>query len=296
MRPLFSNNEIVEESHSTKYPKISWNLLGKMNAGNFIPNKSVDYFDYLEGISHYDFKDSFPMLSYYIASVSKLASNKKLLKERMYPIFESLVDSVVLLAEIYKIDSSKFSAGNKSEGNKIVFDSQCGDDVTTFVQEWVDDLDSLEIEIIDPYFTVKDLEFIAEVIQKNPSFTIKILTSYTNYTKLKQLSGENEIDDFIRQFWEKQITSAGMPYFDIIFCGVASLGNTMPIHDRWWLSNSQGMTFGGSINGIGAERISSISKMLPEEVILVRQKVTGYLNKTNKKHREERIKYLTVTA
>jgi hypothetical protein len=290
-----SSNDIKKNALSEKYPKLMWSLLGKLNASNHLPDKRADYLNFLDSISSYDFVNVYPMLSYYIHSQGVFASNKKQASSKMRPIFEVLSNGALLFSELCELNQ-KTSESIGSNGEQIVFGTTEGEKATEFVNEWVSILDAEanELIIIDPYFTHEDLEFIGDVTNKDPNFRIRILTSYSNL-KLIAPTAEPSASDVMRAFWRANVSSDAMPYIDVVFCGIPSLNNEMPIHDRWWISGKTGLRLGGSINGIEGKRITSISKMKNEEVIPVSSRIDGYLYRTQRLYQDERINYLEVS-
>ena len=154
-------------------------------------------------------------------------------------------------------------------------------------------LEKSELTVIDPYFDLEAFEFIAEAISKDPNFNITVLTNYSKIRTFSLASGGDisDISDVFRSFWDTNICSDSMPFINFVFCGVPSLNNEMPIHDRWILSGKEGLHLGGSINGFNGHRISTISKLRHEEVIAVINKVEGYLTASQKLYSQERIKY-----
>jgi len=291
-----SSNDIKKNALSTKYPKLIWSLLGKLNASNHLPDKRADYLNFLDSISSYDFVNAYPMMSYYVHSQGVFASNKKQASSKMRPIFEALSNGAVLFSELCELNQ-KTSDNLGCNGEQIVFGTTESERATEFVGEWVSTLDAEanELIIIDPYFTHEDLEFIGEVTNKDPNFTIRILTSYSNL-KLIAPAAEPSASDVMRAFWRANVSSDAMPYIDIVFCGIPSLNNEMPIHDRWWISGKSGLRLGGSINGIEGKRITSISKMKNEEVIPVSSRIDGYLYRKQRVYQDERINYLEVSV
>ena len=295
----FSNEDIGSFSISKKYPQMFWNLLGQLNASNHFPDKHANYSELLKNISNYQVSGSYPILSYYIHSIGTVTTNKMQMDKIMMPMLRSFLSGSVLHSSIFNFEKNENMINECvaiSGDNQIVFGEDNVSEVTAFIKSWVSELEEskepIEIIIVDPYFCLDDLEIIAEALNNDPNFMIKILTSYK---RMKLISSTNDTRTVIKQFWNNNISSTSIPYIDIVFCGVPSLGNDMPIHDRWWISDKVGLRLGGSINGISGKRISTISKMKYDDIIPIEERISGYLNRTLRQHNGERIDYEVVT-
>lgn len=294
----FANEDIGSFSISKKYPQMFWNLLGQLNAANHFPDKHANYSELLKNISNYQVSGSYPILSYYIHALGTVTTNKMQMDKIMMPMLRSFVGGAVLHSSVFNFEKNenvKTQCGAISDDNQIVFGEDNVSEVTAFIKNWVSELEETngptEITIVDPYFCLDDLEIIAEALNNDPNFMIKILTSHK---RMKLISSTNDTRAAIKQFWHNNISSTSIPFIDIVFCGVPSLGNEMPIHDRWWISNRVGLRLGGSINGISGKRISTISKMKYDDIIPIEERISGYLNRTQRQHNGERIDYEVV--
>tara|TARA_R110000822_G_scaffold110329_2_gene240410 strand:+ start:1120 stop:6009 length:4890 start_codon:yes stop_codon:yes gene_type:complete len=288
------NDQIQHDTVSSKYPRMLWSLLGKLNANNHLPNKRSDYQKFLNSVSQYSFEQAYPMLSYFIHARAVSSQTKQQTKANIKPIFDILVNGIYLFRGICALDEDKNAKVSKDD-ESIVFGEGESDAVLDFVKAWISNNADDRLVIIDPYFGLGDLEFIGSAINKDPDFEITILTSYSN---LKAIAGneDSDPDDEINRFWRENISSDSTPKIDVIFCGLPSLKNEMPVHDRWWLSNQKGLDFGGSLNGIGGKRISSISVMNNQEVVSVEHRMDGFLDRSQRSLNGERIKYQVVSV
>jgi hypothetical protein len=289
-----SNDEILQDTISSKYPRIIWSLLGKLNANNHSPNKRSDYQKFLNSVSQYSFEQAYPMLSYFIHVKATSAQTKQQTRAIIKPIFDVLVNGIYLFRDICALDEEKNLKCPKDD-ESIVFGEGESESVLKFVKNWVSGNCDNNLVIIDPYFELNDFQFIGESINKDPDFKIIILTSFSN---LKGIAGDegSDANDEITRFWRENISSDSIPKIDVVFCGIPTLKNEMPIHDRWWLSNQKGLDFGGSMNGIGGKRISSISIMNNQQVVSVEHRISGFLDMSQRTLNGERIKYQVIVV
>ncbi|WP_043887934.1 ATP-binding protein [Methylophaga thiooxydans] len=288
-----SSDEIIKHSTSSKYPSHIWGLLGKMNAANHIPDKKADYIKYIYSISDYKPVDAYPMLSYYINALSFTTSNKQMVSSTFRPIFDVIIQDNQLFASLFETQAN-IPAKQSQTQSQIVFSPNQSEAVLDFFSQWISKDEKEEILIVDPYFTHEDLDFVGTVIRKDPNFMIRILTSYANIKKMTN-NTDDDVAEVIRKYWNENIISDVIPDIDVTFCGLSSIGNIMPIHDRWWLASTSGLRLGGSINGVMGKRISEISEMQHDEVLNVEEKIKGYVNATQRMHNDERLKYMRVS-
>lgn len=285
-----SNDDIKSEYLSIKYPKHLWGLLGKLNATNHVPLKEADYQKFLDSTSRYSFSSAYPMLSYYIHTKGSFCGeDKRQTISLMRPIFDTLLRGAILFSNLCDT-KQKVRPNSSVDDNQIVFGASDDNAVTQFVKDWVSGLKKKDekLILIDPYFTQDDMEFIGEIISKDPNFNIRILTSYSNMEVITNKSAGNDIRNIMQTFWNDNICSDSMPYIDVVFCGVDSKKGALPIHDRWLLSGKEGLRFGCSINGI-PKKISAISKMRHDEVLDVESKINGFLYLEQRMYDGERI-------
>lgn len=288
-----ASDEIIKNSTSSKYPSLMWELLGKLNAENHIPEKKADFLKYLSSVAEYKPVDAYPMLSYYIHANNNSAPNKQAISKIYRPILEVLLTDSELFAALLETQFH-FPSKINSDGSQLVFGENDGEAVIDFFSDWISKNQSTDIIIVDPYFTHEDLEFIGTVIKKDPNYSIRILTSYSNIKKIQKNSGE-DLADIMRIFWEENITTEAVPDIDVIFCGLPSMRDTMPIHDRWWITADIGLRLGGSINGLMGKRVSEVSEMQHDEVLAVEQKIMGYVDNSQRKFNGEKLKYTRVS-
>lgn len=288
------NEKIKEMCMSDKYPQIIWNMLGKLNAANHVPNKKSDYIKYLNNISYYSATDAYPLFSYFIHALGKSSQSKSIAERKLKPIFDALISNVELFSVLGDFKTEHLLNEDTHNIDQIVIGEGQEDKAISFVSNCLSSNNFDSIDVIDPYFDLNSLKFIGESIGKDPNFKVRILTSLSG---MKLFNEDNtEIPDTIRNYWEKNICSDGIPEFTLIFCGLSSINNSLPVHDRWWLMDRKGIRFGTSMNGIAKKRISEITLMTHDQTLSVQKKVDGYLNSTIREIEGERLKYISYSV
>jgi hypothetical protein len=288
-----ANDEIGKNIYSDKYPDLAWNLVAKLNADNHTPNKQSDFRVYLENINSYDSDDTYPLFSYYIHALGISLLNKDAASKRMRPLFDTIIENVHLFADMYEV-SLEGARNRRMESTKQFVVSQSSrNDAVKFIKNWVVDNGENDLNIVDPYFSIDNLEFIAETINRDPNFKLKILTSYSQIKKI-DLGGASDIAEAINDYWNTNISTEPMPSIEIIFLGLRSLNLDMPIHDRWWITKNGGLRLGSSMASFGKKPIFEISKLPPEEVIGIEQQVGGFFSGSQNLYEGERVRCLRI--
>ena len=138
----------------------------------------------------------------------------------------------------------------------------------------------------------------SECIHSDPNFTIVILTSWERIKSIigGDTSDTQDIGGTLYNYWIDNINSQSVPNIKIIFAGLESMKDRMPIHDRWWLSGKSGLRFGGSINGLGGMKIQEISNITANQLVNIEHQTSGFISTKQRTSNEERIKYFTVTV
>jgi len=103
------------------------------------------------------------------------------------------------------------------------------------------------IKITDPYFGLEELEFIKMIRSVNARIPVSILTSRKHQ---QDISVQQPWDDAYQSHWRMAISDVEAGEVTIVVVGKGPLGEH-PIHDRWWLSEKDGLRIGTSANALG---------------------------------------------
>lgn len=280
---------LIDKKLKDKSPGLAWDLLKKINGNSYVPKPRISFLQYLINIQEFSSEEVYPLLSYYIAALEEKYRNKADVRSNIRPVFSTLVANFSLLLEVYKVDYSRDRIVRVNSDNLIVGPNDEGRAVI-YIQEWIEKNKLEKITIIDPYLTLDAMRFIGDCIQKDPNFELVILTGQDRLKEIKNNSDE-DIDDVIYDYWTSTVNSEALPSIKIVFAGLKSKSNSMPIHDRWWLSEESGLRFGGSINGLGGFRIQEISKISAGDKMNIVEATHGLITSKQKIYNGERVKY-----
>lgn len=281
----FSNSNVANEFYKDRFGSIAWKILAKLNASNYSFKNGENPSSFCWLVSGYTPEEAYPLYSMYIATLAMKTNNRKEAQSTIRPIFNVVLENVRLLSNLYD-KNSIFSDGFEpaiSEANQVMLDGDGSvEKALEFLGDWYRAGKTERLDIIDPYFVIQDLSFIADVVGKGSGIEIRILTSVSNVKNIEEAENTNIKQLFI-EYWKDTIQENIVPDFTFIYIGLESKNGQMPIHDRWWLTDSSGVRLGTSVNGIGKSRLSEISILEEGQRANVEHKVMGYLEMKQKK-------------
>ncbi|WP_143025067.1 hypothetical protein [Franzmannia pantelleriensis] len=147
--------------------------------------------------------------------------------------------------------------------------------------------------IFDPYFSIEDFGFVGQVTNKDPDFKLTIMTTLRQKRKIESVC-QGDIIDSIVNYWNEYVSTGDLPSVEMIFAGAEGMDWELPIHDRWWLSEDGGISFGTSLNGIG-KKLSFLTRLGIDEAAEIEQKLDGYARKKQKYSEGRRVRYETLS-
>lgn len=289
----FSSKDLKKSDDRNEYPSLAWSILGKLNASNYKFSRKPNYDLFFSLISGYSPVEAYPLYSLYISSVSLKCASPNLSNKVIRPIFEKSVDNIMFLENIFR-NQGVLTTQPRSQiedSNSILVNEDNKSQVVQFLKSWYQEIDKDFLDIIDPYFEPASLKKLIEVTGLEIEQPIRILTSEKQRKEIEKNSGL-EIEETIKDFWNDNICSEGtLPDLKIISVGLQSLGDQMPIHDRWWLTGSSGIHLGTSTNALDKKRIYRISKLTETERENLDHTIKGFLEMSQSKYEGERVRF-----
>lgn len=291
------NKKIKElELDSYQYVDASWRLLGSLNAERMGTVLSLEEsVDFLNVASKLSFTKAYPIYCWIIENSNlKKESSKKFQNDKTIGLNRYIFDYLLISAKFaLSINSqNKMKLGNVdysdilSTKNSIVIRPGERDKAIEYIKAWCEEFAEDFIKISDPYFCIKELEFIQILRILKPELRFDILTSK------KQQSQEgikSDFEDYYLDYWKIHITDQSPPETNITIAGTRSTGES-PVHDRWILSKNSGLRVGTSLNSLGSKE-SDISILTSEEVKARSIEIDGYISTTNKVFKGEKLKF-----
>jgi hypothetical protein len=241
-------------------PQEIWKTLASLNADYMNPFRLEDISKYLGQASKLPLRRSFAIYLWWVVNGVKRIQDSPNTQSIIGSIFESSVALSYFTLQINaktKEQLKHFQKLNKSNELQTevvtVVDIRNVDEVKEFLRLWLSQHLGESLLISDPYFTQEDLWLLNIVLSERADCKVTIVT------------GEKCIDNMSRpdlafgSEW-KRVSDQNPPDTNVIVVSSDNVG-VSPIHDRFWLSNGCGLSFGTSANAIGGHRISQIASM-----------------------------------
>lgn len=285
-----SNTDISSNCKTTDIVRILWSQLGIINANSGHIPKGFCILKYIEKSDCDNIENIYKLISYHMHSSFFRNQTNTCIDEKILPLQKAFCDSLTLINKIYpsefvptynsnKLDDNDFSLISPGENEKAKM----------FIKKWFNSSESNELIIIDPYIKISDFEFISDIISKDPSITVRVLTSIESKTSMEK---SGDIDDILPEYWKESISKTEPPSIEFIFISYGK-NKDFPIHDRFWLAGVKALSSGTSINGLG-NRTSKLNILPLEESSNIIESMNPYINRSKKLVKDERVRYTTI--
>ncbi|KVW99877.1 ATP-binding protein [Shewanella frigidimarina] len=290
----FEKNENLDSSISdSKVADLAWDQLGTINANSGHCSKGFDVGSYLSHLKSNDIVLYYKIISYYIHALYKLHPGKKNAVDLFRPIFNDFISNSRTVTSIYASKSSRIAQTDPVENKKyIVINDGEKEKAVEFMKKWFVENHGSNLTLIDPYFSLSDLEVVADVINKDPDVSLNIVTSLESYQSMVR-GFDDGLEPLITNYWNDSISKSSLPQINFLFISYGK-DNKFPLHDRWWLANESTITVGTSISGLGM-RTSQISVLDLDNRIAVDDMVSPFLEKKQRFYQDEKLKYKAET-
>ncbi|MEJ6495269.1 hypothetical protein [Pseudoalteromonas lipolytica] len=286
----------LEAFQQDDFSKFCHDQLAKINANKAVKRKSSQLLGFLKNIQCLDSNNLHVVLSFFVQAYADNFKKKNLLISHIQPIFDSFISNSTLFCEVYKIKTT-FTDVNVDTEDSLVLDlgSEQVSKASDFIKRWFNKSKVEEIFISEPYFSLEDLSFINECIDRDYSTDVKVVTSLAVYEKfnkeMQETGGFTDLDEYLEYFWSQNICPDSNPRIEIFFAGTKSTREPL-LHDRWWLNGKGvgGVKLGTSINGIGS-KVSGINILSPDDASNVYNRMNGITKKLVKESKGEKVVY-----
>lgn len=284
--------ELDSKIPKSMYPEAAWMNLGALNSGRTTTIHFKHFIPYIIVASELPLSESYPILAWTIENTVKRLANTPTAITDIIPIFEATLLGAELASRIATRSSAKLkqiktqAIEPSAVSHSLVVKPGERDKAIQFIKGWFTQEEQEYLIICDPYFGVEDLEILQILLSISPKCTVKILTSKKQQHQ-KNLS--QPLDETYRSHWH-HISDQNPPETEVIIVGLESSGE-LPIHDRWWITQNSGLSFGTSFNSLGINKISDISILSIEESKLRENEINQYISREKRIHKNERLTY-----
>ncbi len=281
------------EFDENKLTNAAWLLLGSLNSHRIAPQHFEKVRKYAVSGANSNLRLSYPIYAWLVQNAVDRYKTTDQAASYIRPLFEAIINGCELVQAISRKTSSRSRNLTKHDQNEdsqrsIILENQSKDDAMTLISDWLKDNLGDYLLVADPYFGVEELWLLNMINTINHNCEIQIITSRKHNTKIN-LPWESEY----LNCWKK-ISDQDPPMTEIIIAGLQS-NQMSPIHDRWLITQGKGLSFGSSINSLGAVRISEIRGLSTNEAIEREEVIKKYTVTREKTIKSERIVYSTFT-
>jgi len=267
-------------------------LLASLNTKR-INSVHIDFTrQFVKQASQTNLKDAYTILTWVIENAICRYSDTDQANSILRPLYEGARLSAELAfriaARIRSVTDLGISEARTIVSNRrdLIHEGE-RDKALTLIKEWASNASKF-IKITDPFFGLEELEFVKLIRGVNLNIPIFILTSrrHQQATKVQQ-----PWDDTYQSHWRIKISDSDAGEVTIVVVGKSSTGEH-PIHDRWWLSEKNGLRIGTSANSLGMGKLSEVSLIEESDVASRLEEVDRYLTTNVSLMGTERLKYI----
>jgi len=285
--------ELESASGRERLDGIAWDLLGSLNAGRVPPRSFKSCISTLSHVHGMALHDQFGTFSWALENLIKKRAASGEAESLLRGVFEALLTASELGAAVIARAAGHTMTTIQYSPSKDGYLVKAGhrENALEFLTGWLGSHETNVLYICDPYFGRKEMEAIHLALRVNPRLRVRVLTSRR---KQEQDLGKLNLglDEAYRQYWRQNFSDQ-----DPLDCEIVIIGNNagdLPIHDRWWLTQRDGIRIGTSFNQLGVNKDSEISSLDSSEVEERIQEIESLIRREKREHMGERLTYQAV--
>lgn len=235
-------------------PEAAWLNLAALQAGQ-LETKPLDVMmEYVSRAADASMNDAYPVLSWHLENAARKYHSQQDVAAHVIPVCEALMLSTELAKAIVAQAFRQFSEAPEDPPEGMMVCRKGRDEALSFIGQWLHANTVDYIKFCDPYFSPKDLPLLRIILAQAPNCKVFVLASKSELRKEGALSEEAFLDAWKAQSFQDP------PETEIIAISYLDSDKHV-IHDRWLLTNGNGLRIGTSFNSIGEGKLSEISEM-----------------------------------
>jgi len=281
------SGESVAVTNVFEWSQASWMKIASLTSGRSSAANPVRALPILEHAGQQTISRSYPILAWFVENAVRFHRGTEATRANVVPLFEACL----LGAELAVRTSLRYGAVMHPlevtrGGQKLdtLVDGGERDRGIEFIRNWLIDVTPKHVWIVEPYFGPQSVEVLALVADACDDCEVTVLCGRKE--SLGSQTGSPE--GIYREAW-RRIRSDEPPPTTIVMVQTKT-SKKCPVHDRWWLTEGDGVALGSSYSGLGA-RLSEIRKLSPEQVSERLADLMPYFTLTKKEFQGERLEY-----
>ena len=149
-----------------------------------------------------------------------------------------------------------------------------------WIKKWIADVRPADLLIVDPYFGSEELQALDLIQQQQPECAVTIVTT----SKVNPKQNQHRFN----AHW-KSISLGAPPDTQVIVVS-SDTDLTSELHDRWWIADRHGLTFGTSFNSLG-DKLSEIHVLDAAACAELRAELQPYISMRRRSASGARLSY-----
>lgn len=291
-RQIIDDNSLTDRNDSTTQAQnleANWRTLAALNGGKIRPFTKEQVREHLRCGAALSLEDSFPLFLLAVSSLVRRYAGTPEASSYLRPMFDGLVRSAEVAWRIISrtVGATPLLAidAMSTDSSSIVIGPGEREQALIFIEKWVAENVTDNLVICDPYFGPEELEIIARIQGVVPACEVRILTSLKHQ---QQTHGAASLPDRYASYWKFHISDADPPSTEI-YIFQSEIDNRSPLHDRWMLTESSGLSIGTSFNSLGTNHCA-IDQLSSSAVRVRSAEVTKLLSKQARTSSGQRVK------
>lgn len=291
-----NSTDLSDNIKAIDYVDTCWMLLKSLNSGRISSKNIGQTIEYIIKTCELPLIKTYPVFAWVIQNANiRLAQT-----DQAVSVLRSIFESTLLAADFVKrvvLRKSKLqeqtiiSLSKHSTVASLQIRPGDRENAIVYIRNWMENNLKNYLKICDPCFGLDELSILKHINSINPNCRVYIITSI-NYLNQKNI--QEPWRDTYRNFWRMKISDQDPPDTEIIVIGTQSQ-NTSPIHDRWLITESNGLRLGVSFNELGVNKSCLITVLSENEAQNVNKELDQYVNRSRREYNGERLEYTVIT-
>ena len=273
------------------YSQAAWKALKSLNTGRVETVHLEHTREFVRIASTLPWEKSYPIFAWVVENAVQRFARTDQARSYLRPQYEAVLLGVELAGRMAMqdtISTVNFRDIVQAPNNtSLVLQPGDREKAIQFLKDWFEYEVQEYLKIQDPYFGLKDLEFLKLLLSVNPKCEVYILTGLKSQEKTSK-----SLKDAYREHWRFQVSDQRPPDTEIIIVG--NQEGIPPFHDRWLVTKRGGLRLGTSLNSLG-RKVSDISRISLEEASEREHILDQYLILHKKDSDEGKLQYETFT-
>lgn len=281
------NYEGLKGSRASSLDMASFQALSGLNAGKLSPPKLDQLVPLLDKISAHSISSIFWGYTWFLRACQQRMQATDDAQRILKPLFEVTLLSCELVGRMAEHASPALAHDEGSglhSAQSLLIGPGDRIDATSFLLTWVRETSDDDIVICDPYFSAQEIDLIKQFHFERPSARFTILSCKSNRAGAGVAVG-------LESAWTAVCDQAA-PEIRLITVTYDGDGLKGPIHDRWMLSNRQGLRMGTSLNSMGLSKLSEISTLNESQTLEVQKSLHPFISQQERMIDGRRLRYL----